>query len=99
MSKNNYDFFIIQKKLIEKWEENKIYEMKKSNKEIFSIDTPPPTVSGDLHIGHVFSYTHTDFIARYKRISNFEIFYPIGFDNNGLPTERFFEKETGIISH
>ena len=65
------------KNLIEKWDLYKIYEMKESNKKIFSVDTPPPTVSGNLHIGHVFSYTHTDFIVRYKRITGYEIFYPI----------------------
>jgi valyl-tRNA synthetase len=60
-------------------------------KPIFTIDTPPPTVSGSLHIGHIFSYTHTDIIARYKRLQGFEVFYPIGFDDNGLPTERLVE--------
>lgn len=60
---------------------------------LFSIDTPPPTVSGSLHIGHVFSYTHTDFIARYKRLRNLPVYYPMGFDDNGLPTERYVEKK------
>jgi valyl-tRNA synthetase len=55
---------------------------------VFSIDTPPPTASGSLHVGHVFSYTHTDCLARYKRMAGFEVFYPIGWDDNGLPTER-----------
>ncbi len=64
-----------------------------SKKEIYSIDTPPPTVSGSLHIGHVFSYIHTDLIARYKRMSGLNVFYPMGFDDNGLPTERFVEKK------
>ena len=55
---------------------------------VYAIDTPPPTVSGSLHVGHVFSYTHTDTMARYKRMSGFDVFYPMGFDDNGLPTER-----------
>ncbi len=60
---------------------------------IFSIDTPPPTVSGSLHMGHAFSYPHQDMIARYKRLRGYRVFYPFGFDNNGLATERFVEKE------
>lgn len=97
--KSSYDFFKIQDYFINKWDSEKIFEIKKSDKKIFSIDTPPPTVSGALHIGHIFSYTHADFIARYKRLNNFEVFYPFGFDNNGLPTERYVEKETGKVSH
>ncbi|MFH1644031.1 MAG: class I tRNA ligase family protein [bacterium] len=65
----------------------------KAEKEIYSIDTPPPTVSGSLHIGHVFSYIHTDLVARYKRLSGLNVYYPMGFDDNGLATERFVEKK------
>lgn len=64
----------------------------------YSIDTPPPTVSGSLHIGHIFSYTQTDIIARYKRLQGFAIFYPFGFDDNGLPTERYVEKKKGVTA-
>src|SRR5271154_4364302 len=58
----------------------------------FVIDTPPPSVSGVLHMGHIFSYTQADFVARYQRMSGKDVFYPMGFDDNGLPTERLVEK-------
>ncbi|MBR1373043.1 class I tRNA ligase family protein, partial [bacterium] len=64
------------------------YDDTRSREETFIIDTPPPTVSGSLHIGHIFSYTQTDVIARYQRMSGKTVFYPIGWDDNGLPTER-----------
>ncbi|MFW6599974.1 valine--tRNA ligase [Propionibacteriaceae bacterium Y2011] len=64
--------------------------------EVFSIDTPPPTVSGSLHVGHVFSYTHTDVIARYQRMLGKKVFYPIGWDDNGLPTERRVQNYYGV---
>ena len=64
--------------------------------EIYSIDTPPPTVSGSLHVGHLFSYTHQDVIARYRRMRGRNVFYPFGFDDNGLPTERLLERRTGL---
>lgn len=64
------------------------FDEKDTSKEVYSIDTPPPTVSGSLHIGHVFSYTHTDIQARFERMSGKNVFYPMGWDDNGLPTER-----------
>ncbi len=63
---------------------------------VFSIDTPPPTASGSLHMGHVYSYTHTDCIARYKRMAGFNVFYPIGWDDNGLPTEKRVQNYYGV---
>ena len=79
------------------WEKTNLYRFNiDSGKQIFSIDTPPPTVSGRLHIGHVSSYTQTEVIARYKRMKGFEVFYPMCFDNNGLPTELLTEKDHGV---
>lgn len=91
-----YDFHQSEQQMQKLWEHEKTYATPRDNKPVFSIDTPPPTVSGSLHIGHIFSYTQTDIIARYKRMSGFSVFYPFGFDDNGLPTERFVEKKRGI---
>ena len=90
-----YNFQETEKKLEKFWEEHEIYKYRKGEK-IFSIDTPPPTVSGRLHIGHVFSYTQAEMIARFKRMQGYHVFYPFGFDDNGLPTERLVEREDGI---
>lgn len=75
------------------WQTQQTYRQKNANFKTYTIDTPPPTVSGSLHIGHVFSYTQTDIIARYKRMTGHNVFYPFGFDCNGLATERFVEKK------
>ena len=76
------------------WDEQKIYQFRndKNRTETFVIDTPPPTVSGLLHMGHIFSYTQADIVARYNRMQGKDVFYPMGFDDNGLPTERLVEK-------
>ncbi len=80
------------------WEEQGTYRFDRSAEraDVFSIDTPPPTVSGSLHVGHVFSYTHTDLIARYQRMTGKQVFYPMGWDNNGLPTERRVQQYFGV---
>jgi len=80
------------------WEEQGVYrfDASKSREQVYSIDTPPPTVSGSLHVGHVFSYTHTDVVARYQRMCGREVFYPMGWDDNGLPTERRVQNYFGV---
>ncbi|MBD3253427.1 valine--tRNA ligase [Candidatus Pacearchaeota archaeon] len=79
------------------WDREKIYKFdSKSKKPVYSIDTPPPTVSGKMHIGHAFQYSQMDFIARYKRMRGFNLFYPFGTDDNGLPTERLVERLKGV---
>jgi len=80
------------------WEEAGVYRFAgaPSRDQVFSIDTPPPTVSGSLHVGHVFSYTHTDVIARFQRMRGKAVFYPMGWDDNGLPTERRVQNYYGV---
>ena len=80
------------------WEASGIYRFDETRPraEVFSIDTPPPTVSGSLHVGHVFSYTHTDIIARHRRMAGQAVFYPMGWDDNGLPTERRVQNYYGV---
>ncbi|MBI4014616.1 MAG: valine--tRNA ligase [Candidatus Aenigmarchaeota archaeon] len=81
------------------WEKEGVYRFDKSStKPVFSIDTPPPTVSGAMHIGHAFSYSQMDFIARYKRMRGFNVFLPFGTDDNGLATEKLVEKTNNVKS-
>ena len=88
----------LEDKWTARWDEQGVYafDRSKPREEVFSIDTPPPTVSGSLHVGHVFSYTHTDTIARYQRMRGREVFYPMGWDDNGLPTERRVQNYFGV---
>ena len=88
-----------ENKWLNYWKENGIYDFKPDHRKVFSIDTPPPTVNGKIHIGHIFSYSQTEMIVRYKRLRGYNIFYPFGFDDNGLPSERLVEKEQGKRAH
>ncbi len=92
MLKEKYGFKEIEDKYNILWEGSKVYKWNGEKDNTFTIDTPPPTISGKLHIGHIFSYCHTDFIARFQRMLGKDVFYPIGFDDNGLPTERLVEQ-------
>ncbi len=81
------------------WQQAGTYHFSRtSNKPVYSIDTPPPTVSGHLHLGHVYSYSQTDFMARFWRMNGYNVYYPMGFDDNGLPTERLVEKRLHITA-
>ena len=88
----------LEDKWAARWEESGLYRFDRSRPraEVYSIDTPPPTVSGSLHVGHVFSFTHTDVIARYRRMRGRAVFYPMGWDDNGLPTERRVQNYFGV---
>jgi valyl-tRNA synthetase len=88
----------IEARWMPRWEADGTYlfDRTATREHVFSIDTPPPTASGSLHIGHVFSYTHTDTIARFQRMRGKSVFYPIGWDDNGLATERRVQNVTGV---
>src|SRR5688572_16265182 len=81
-----------------RWEAEGTYRFDRTRERpaVYSIDTPPPTVSGSLHVGHTFSYTHTDVIARFQRMRGKAVFYPMGWDDNGLPTERRVQNYYGV---
>jgi valyl-tRNA synthetase len=94
----NYNSREIESKWRDFWEKEGIYKFNpKAKGEIFSVDTPPPYVSADhLHAGHVMSYAQAEFVVRFKRMRGYNVYYPMGFDDNGLPTERFVEKKYKI---
>lgn len=95
---NKYDALESEARWQQFWLDNEIYKFDREDHEkpVYSIDTPPPTVSGKLHIGHIFSFTQAEMIARYKRMKGYNVFYPMGYDDNGIPTEILVEKETKI---
>ena len=88
----------LEAKWVPAWEQSGVYRFDEAatREQIYSIDTPPPTASGSLHVGHVFSYTHTDVVARFQRMLGKEVFYPMGWDDNGLPTERRVQNYYGV---
>lgn len=95
----DYDIKIEEKKWSKFWEKNGTYKFNPDlKKPIYSVDTPPPYISGKMHIGHAFSYSQQDFIVRFMRMHGFNVFYPFGTDDNGLPTERFIEKTNNVKS-
>lgn len=89
----------LEEKLSSRWESEKTYafDRETTREDVYSIDTPPPTASGSLHVGHMFSYTQTDVIARYQRMKGKNVFYPLGWDDNGLPTERRVQNYYGVL--
>lgn len=87
----------IERRIQKFWEDEEIFRFQKdSDKPIYSIDTPPRTLSGTIHMGHAMSYSQMEFIARYKRMRGFNVFFPMGFDDNGLATERYVELKYGV---
>jgi valyl-tRNA synthetase len=92
----------LEEKWVQRWADEDTYAFDRAaalqapREQVYSIDTPPPTASGSLHVGHVFSYTHTDFVARYQRMRGRHVFYPMGWDDNGLPTERRVQNYYGV---
>src|SRR3977135_1940819 len=88
----------LEAKWIARWDETGVYRFDRTRPraDVFAIDTPPPTVSGSLHVGHVFSFTHTDLIARFHRMRGKVVWYPMGWDDNGLPTERRVQNYYGV---
>src|SRR4030067_1293002 len=95
---HRYDPGKVEPRLQAFWQEASLYQFSRhSSGSIFSIDTPPPTVSGNLHLGHTYSYTHQDLVARFHRMKGENVFYPLGYDDNGLPTERLVERQLGRL--
>ena len=97
-----YDPQTVEPRLSARWQRDGVYHFDRATgangRPIYAIDTPPATVSGHLHLGHMYSYSHPDFMARFWRMNGYTVFYPMGFDDNGLPTERLVEKRLGITA-
>ena len=94
-----YDFLAVEVKLKDFWEEAKVYVFDPdSDAEVYSVDTPPPYMSGHMHAGHAFSYTHQDILVRFQRMLGKNVFYPFGTDDNGLPTEHMVEKKHKVLA-
>src|SRR5262245_46065390 len=88
----------LEAKWMAQWDATGVYRFDRTHRreDVFSVDTPPPTVSGSLHVGHVFSFTHTDLVVRFQRMRGKMAFYPMGWDDNGLPTERRAQNDYGV---
>ncbi|HET6813733.1 MAG TPA: class I tRNA ligase family protein, partial [Actinomycetota bacterium] len=88
----------LERRWADRWARSGVYRFDRTRPrvEVFSIDTPPPTVSGHLHLGHALSYTQTDVVARFQRMRGRAVFYPMGWDDNGLPTERRVQQHFGV---
>lgn len=101
MLDKKYDFKMVEQKWQQCWQDKNLYHFNpQDNKPKYTIDTPPPTISGpNLHTGHLFSYTQIDVVARHKRMDGFEVFFPMGFDNNGLPSGRYVQKKYNLHLH
>lgn len=85
----------IEEKWAKKWDEMGLFTFKNDGGPVYTMDIPPPTISGNLHMGHLFSYPHQDFVARYLKLKGYNVYFQFGYDDNGLPTERYTEKITG----
>jgi len=98
LEEKNYDHLINEKEINEAWKKEEIYKFDPtSNNEVFSVDTPPPYASAShMHVGHAMSYSQAEFVVRYQRMKGKNVYYPVGFDDNGLPTERHVEKVHNI---
>ncbi len=92
-----YEALTAERAIARQWQDSGVYHFRPADDApVYAIDTPPASVSGRLHLGHIYSYAHADFFARYRRMRGDNVFYPMGFDDNGLPTERLVERTLGV---
>ena len=94
-----YEAQTVEARLQQFWAEQRVYEFVQDERPVYAIDTPPPTVSGHLHLGHVYSYSQAEFMARFWRMRGYNVYYPMGYDDNGLATERLVEQRRRIRVH